>query len=128
MRMRDFSYKMQQMRDLAAKTKEGSLDDQKKNAPQKKCQRNIAPGKFHRFFGTYDKSDKNGQCFEKNTVLQPARLPFFLRFVSHFAMLLKCCHLFIIFCDCSSCFREFTKTTNKKRQENENVSRFFCNL
>jgi len=29
--MRDFSYKMQQMRE----TKEGSLDDQKKNAPKK---------------------------------------------------------------------------------------------
>jgi hypothetical protein len=25
--MRDFSYKMQQMRDLAAKTKDGKLDD-----------------------------------------------------------------------------------------------------
>ena len=33
--MRDFSYKMQQMSDLVAKTKEGSLDDQKKTNKKK---------------------------------------------------------------------------------------------
>ena len=31
-RRKDFSYKMKQVRDLAAKTKEGSLDDKKQNA------------------------------------------------------------------------------------------------
>jgi hypothetical protein len=43
--MIDFSYKMQQMRDLSAKSKEGILDEQKKNAPppKKKCQLNFAP-------------------------------------------------------------------------------------
>ena len=42
--MRDFSDEMQQMRDLAAKTKEGSLDNQKNK--NKNCQFNFAPLAF----------------------------------------------------------------------------------
>ena len=46
--MRDFSYKMQQMRDFRCKkSKEGSLDDPKKKMPKKikNCQLNFAPEK-----------------------------------------------------------------------------------
>ena len=43
--MRDFSYKMQQMRDFSCKNQEGSLDDKKK-MQKNKCQFNFAPKKL----------------------------------------------------------------------------------